>query len=114
MHLGRAGAPVLLREGWSWGAFLFQGLWLLWRGAWLPGVLWIATETLLAALLPPEVFAFVALAAPVLGGMFGRDLVRWQLARRGYTLVHVVAERSEDAAWARLLSLRPDLVARIA
>ncbi len=114
MHQREAGAPVLLREGWSWGAFLFRGLWLLFHRAWIPGLLWIAAEVVLATLLPPEIVVPVGLAGSVLAGLHGRDLLRWQLGRRRYALVHVITARDEDAAWARLLARRPDLSARLA
>ena len=32
-------APVLVREGFSLGALVFGGLWLLTQRAWIPGVL---------------------------------------------------------------------------
>lgn len=114
MHLRETGAPVLLRDGWSWGAFVFRGLWLLLHRAWIPGLLWVAAEVALAVLLPPELLAVVGLAGAVIAGLCGRDLLRWQLARRRYALVHVLAERDADTAWARLLARRPDLSARIA
>lgn len=114
VHLRDGSKPELVREGWSWGAFLFQGLWLLATRAWIPGIVWIAVELGLALLLPREIMTIVAAALAVLAGFVGRDLVRWQLYRRGYVLGHVVAERNGDAAWARLLARRPDLAARFA
>ena len=42
-------------------------------------------------------------------GVFGRDLVRWSLARRGFDEAHVIAARDADTALARLLARRPDL-----
>lgn len=114
VHLRETGSPVLLQEGWSWGAFLFRGLWLLVHRAWIPGLLWIAAEIGLVVLLPPEGLAPVGLAAAVLAGLHGRDLLRWQLRRRGYALVHVITGRDEDTAWARLFARRPDLSARTA
>lgn len=114
VHLRDGRKPILIREGWAWGAFLFRGLWLLAQRAWIPGILWITGEIALALLLPPDILAIIAVALAVLCGLVGRDLLRWQLYRSGYLLSHVVAERDGDAAWARLLTRRPDLMARYA
>ena len=109
-HTKPYAAPVLVREGFSWGAFVFGPLWLLAHRAWIAGALaacaWVAV-----ALLPGRterwlLFAALAWAA----GLFGRDAWRWSLARRGYVLPHVVAAAREDDAMARLLDRRPDLV----
>ena len=108
-HLAPHREPVLLREAFSWGAFLFGPLWLLARRAWIPAVLVLAALVAVAAVLPrwagpPSGFALFLLA-----GVLGRDWVRWSLERRGYALSHVLAARDRDAAFARLLAARPDL-----
>ena len=36
-HLAPGRAPVLLRDGFSWGAFFFGPFWLLAHRAWIPG-----------------------------------------------------------------------------
>ncbi len=103
-------APVLVREGFSWGAFLFGPFWLLLRGLWLEALLWLVAVAAAALLVP----AFVSVALPVLQFLLGchaRDLRRRALARRGYAQAHVVAERDEERALARLLAARPDLAA---
>jgi hypothetical protein len=107
----RRASPVLVREGFSWGAFLFGPLWLLARRLWLPALLWLVGVLALAALLPAAVSAAALPAAQFLLGCHTRDLRRWALARRGYTQAHVVAERDEERALARLLSARPELAA---
>jgi hypothetical protein len=48
----------------------------------------------------------------VLLGLSGRDLVRWSMGRRGYTLVNAVVARNADAALLRLLDARPELARR--
>lgn len=112
VHLKPDRPPVLLREGWSWGAFVFGPFWLLVRRAWLPAVLWLALSVLLAALAPGGARPVLVFALSVLAGLLGWDLVRWSLLRRGYGLAHVLAARDEEAALARLLAARPDLVER--
>jgi hypothetical protein len=109
LHTRQATAPVLVREGFSLGALLFGPIWLLVRRAWIPAALawcvWIG-----AALLPEPLGGLVLLALHWLLGLVGRDLLRWSLGLRGFLLEHVVAARDEDAALARLLEQRRDLM----
>ncbi|HYZ31377.1 MAG TPA: DUF2628 domain-containing protein [Crenalkalicoccus sp.] len=108
---GARRAPVLVREGFSWSAFLFGPLWLLANGLWLSALLLLLAGVALG-LLPP-VAAFAAeLALALLTGAFARDLRRWSLARRGWLLANVVVARDRDSALARLLEARPELTAR--
>jgi hypothetical protein len=108
-HPARRG-PVLVREGFSWGAFLFGPFWLLLRGLWLAALLWLVVAAAVA-LLAPAATAAVLPALQFLLGCHARDLQRRALARRGYAQAHVVAERDEERALARLLAARPDLAA---
>ena len=103
-------APVLVREGFAWGGLLFGPLWLLARGAWLAGVLAACAWIVALAVLPALAALSALLALHWAAGLFGQDIRRWSLARRGYVLVHVVAAADEDAALARLLDRRPDLI----
>ncbi len=101
-------APVLVREGFSWGAFLFGPFWLLARRLWLAALLWLVAAAAVALLAP----ASAAVALPALQFLLGchaRDLRRRALARRGYAQAHVVAERDEERALARLVAARPEL-----
>lgn len=101
-------APVLVQEGFSWGAFLFGPLWLAANRLWLAAALWFAAAAAAALL----AWAGGALAVPALQFLLGchaRDLRRHALARRGYAQSGVVAERDEDRALARLIAARPDL-----
>lgn len=101
--------PVLLLEGWSWGAAIFGPLWLLAYRAWIPAVLFGAAVVLVMALARPELGGLIGLGLGVLAGLLGRDAVRWSLERRGYLLSHVLAARDEESALARLLQVRTDL-----
>ncbi|MBV8916077.1 MAG: DUF2628 domain-containing protein [Acetobacteraceae bacterium] len=109
-HLKPGRAPVLVRESWSWGAFLFGPLWLLANRAWIPAALDFALTALLAVLLPDRLEGPVMLGLAIILGLLGRDLVRWSLDRRGYVLTHVLAARDEDGALGRLLMARRDLM----
>jgi len=100
--------PVLVREAFSWGAFLFGPFWLLAHRLWLAALLWFVAVPAAALLLP----AGAAAVLPVLQFLLGchaRDLLRRALARRGYTEAHVVVERDGERALARLIGERPEL-----
>lgn len=105
----RPGRPfVVLREGFSLWAAVFGPFWLLAQRAWLPGLAVLGVNVLLL-LTPEAVRPFLGMALAILTGLLGRDMVRWSLGRRGYALQHVVAARTDEGAWARVLSVRPDL-----
>ena len=108
-HLRPAAAPVLVPEKFSWGAAIFGPLWLWAHRAWIPGIL--ALLAWLVVFVQPihPWRPWLVLALVVLLGLFGGDLRRWSLARRGFLLAHVVAARDTDEALARLLAARPDL-----
>ncbi len=110
----RPAAPVLVREGFSWGAFLFGPLWLLAHRAWIPAVLLLAVNVIAGALAPAAVQPFLFPAISLLVGLSGNDLRRFSLERRGYLLMHVVAARDPDSALARLLAGRPELASSLA
>jgi len=109
-HLRNREAPVLVREGFSWGAFFFGPLYLAVHRAWVAAALDLA-----AIVLTPLLCARLGEGAPLVGlvlmqGIFGRDLVRWGLAQRGFAGGPVVAAPDHDQAFARLLGARPDLI----
>jgi hypothetical protein len=104
--------PILVKEGFSWGAFLFGPLWFAAQLAWVPAAIQLVLIVVLLRLLPLGGLV-VLFGIALLAGLLGRDLVRWTLERRGYTLVHVLAARNEEAALGRLLTFRPDLAAQM-
>jgi len=111
-HLHRDAPPVLIPERFSAGAATFGPFWLLAHGAWIPALLSVAAIVLLLVLVP---MPYVLLAEPahaLLMGLFGHDLRRWSMERRGYFLGHVVAARTEAEALGRLLAQRPHLMER--
>lgn len=94
---------VLVREGFSFWAFLFQFVWALYHRLWLVAGLFlglgIAGEALSRALgLPPGGQLVVSVAIAVLIGVEANNLRRWTLARRGYEETGVVAGHSLDEA----------------
>jgi len=106
----RAEGPLLLRDSFTWGACLFGGFWLLLHRLWFEALAWLGVALLALILLPGWALAPVALATALLLGWHGQDLRRAALTRRGWTMTDIVAARDADAAVARLLDARPDLV----
>ncbi len=113
-HLHPARPPVLLPEAWSWGAALFGPFWLLAHRAWVAGAITLAVVIVLNLLVPSSLRPALVLGFFLLLGLFGQDLLRWSLARRGYALAHIVAAPDTDAALLRLLDARTDLQAGLA
>lgn len=108
-HLHATKPPVLLKEGFAWGAYIFGPLWLLAQRAWVPAALAIAFYAAVAVFCEERVTVLAWLLANWCLGLWGHDLQRWALSLRGFTLAHVVAARDADGAFVRLLSARPDL-----
>jgi len=103
-------APVLIREGFSFWAFLLGPLWLFANRCWLAGLGVLLALGLFAILPDPYGFA-LSLALELLLGFHGQDLRRWTLGRRGWVLAHVVLGFDAEGALARLLQAEPRLLA---
>ena len=110
-HTRPHSAPVLLREGFSWGAFVLGPFWLLAHRAWIAAVLAFCAYALIAALPLHGFGALVSFGLAWLLGLSGQDIRRWSLERRGFGFAHVIAAPDPDTALARLLDRRPDLIA---
>jgi len=102
--------PVLVREGFSWGALLLGFVYFALCGAWIVAVLNMAALLLAFALGRATGSAAPLIGLLVMQGIFGRDLLRWSLARRGFAEGPVVAAPDHDQAFARLLGARADLI----
>ena len=105
-HQLRAGTPILVRESFSWGAFFFGFLYLAVHRAWIQAALNLA-----AFLLVLVICRHFGVGAPLLGlailqGLFGRDLLRWSLAQRGFVEGPVIAAADRDQALGRLIDFR--------
>jgi O-antigen ligase len=112
VHLRPGTGPLLVPEAFAWGAALFGPLWLLFHRAWIPAVLTLCAQAAITAVAATGAAGAVAgLALAWLLGLFGQDLRRWSLARRGFVLSHVVAAATADAATMRLYTQRPELAA---
>ena len=108
-HLHARKAPVLVPEGLSWGGFLLGPLWLFIRGAWIAGAIVLALLVVVCTVAPPAFRPLLAFGLFAATGLFGNDLRRWSLGLARYRFAHVVAGRSPDEAFFRLLSAQPHL-----
>ena len=104
--------PILVREGFSWGALILGPFWLAAHRAWIAAALSLAAYVLIAALSTQPANEILAAGLALILGFTGHDLRRWALENRGYLLVHVLAAASQDDALTRLLTHRPDLANR--
>jgi hypothetical protein len=104
--------PVLVREGFAWGALIFGPFWLAAHRAWIAAAISLAVYVLIAALAPQPANGILAVAVALVLGLTGNDLRRWALEHRGFLLVHVLSAGNRDDAFTRLLTHRPDLAAR--
>lgn len=110
VHARAGRMPVLVKEGFSLWAALFGPFWLLAQRAWIAGVLLLCLDLGSTLLLPDRYGTIVSLGLAWAMGVFGRDIIRWSLARRGYVLADVVAATAEDLAFGRILTARPALI----
>lgn len=103
---------VLVKDGFSWGAFFFTVLWFWMRRLWLAGLLVAIVMLALAvgARLAGAGFGTIWLALlvfSILIGLEASSLRRWTLSRRGRPAVDVVSagsrEEAETRAFARWL-----------
>lgn len=103
--------PVLIKEGFSWGACVLGVIWTLWHK------LWIETAALLALFLALGVISdfidltdpvetAILLAVAVLIGFGGNDWRRESYRRRGYRDAGVVSGPDAENALRRFLDLR--------
>ena len=94
----------LVREGFSWGAFLFSGLWLLWNRLWLPALAYIFMMAVIARFgFSPAVLGVVQLGLQFWLGCYANDIKRWVLEHRGYGMRGVVCAESPMMAQIRVL-----------
>ncbi len=109
----KAPRVVLVRDGFSWGAFLFPTIWFLWNGLIALAAMHFALVALLGALLPGAALPFALAGLQCFIGFEARNLQAWWLGLRGFRPEAVLVARDEDAAVLNLASFRPDL-ARVA
>ena len=121
VHLRRHGLDaerdlVLVKEGFSWPAFVAGVLWALWHRLWLFALLLaLAAGTIngIVYLTGADSFAggVLSFALAVGAGWIGNDMRRRVLEKKGFAFVGVVTARNDDDAARRFLDNDP-IVAR--
>jgi len=111
-HVRDGAAPVLVREGFSWGALIFGPIWLAVHNAWVPAALTLAAAILVVALASGPTQSALLMALALWLGFAGNDLRRWSLRLRGFVVQEVVGARDENEALGAMLERRPELAAR--
>ncbi|MCP5364337.1 MAG: DUF2628 domain-containing protein [Hyphomicrobiales bacterium] len=98
----------LIRDGFSWMAFLFSFLWALSQRLWLVALGIVGVDVILSLLagaigLDPIGQTVVALGFSCLVGFEADNLQRWTFRQRGYLETAVIAARDPDEAELRFL-----------
>ena len=101
---------VILKDGFSFPAFLLTGVWLLYKRLWWPfalfAAIWLAVAWGLPKLgLPQQAIALVQLVIGLFLGHEGHAMLERKLVRKGWTLEGVVEARDMDAAERRFFEL---------
>ncbi len=103
----------VIREGFSWGAFLVPFAWAPWNRLWLVLLGWLAAVVAIQGIEAKiDAVAGGALSAAfaLWFALSARDLQRWTLERRGWRLVGLVEASDEaeaEARFAEKLAARP-------
>jgi hypothetical protein len=92
-------AAQFVPEGFNWKAFLFSSLWALYKRLWMPAVLLICYNIIMAYLVYGHVFSHTGISIIDFGGhlvigFHANDWVRARLARRGYLTADITAGES--------------------
>jgi len=116
---GVEGEVEFVREGFSILAFLFTFLWLWVQRAWLAGLTVLGVFLLLMLFqkmlgVPEYLFVALQIVISVGVGIFGRDLQRAALARRGFTETGVTTGESLEEAEMRYFGKRVSQLAEAA
>lgn len=102
---------VLVRDGFSWGALIFQVLWCLWNRLWLVALGFVLVSTAISvglgrAGVSETAIGIAGVLLAILLGLEGGNLRRQALERRGFALRGVVvapdrfeAERRAFSVW---------------
>ena len=93
---GLARDTILVKEGFSWPAFLVPFLWLIYKRMWIVLAGYIAIQLILAGIAavlgtPDQVAMVCSLALSAVLGFEGNNLYRWTLNRRRFRQQAIVA-----------------------
>ena len=86
---GLARDAILVKDGFSWPAFLVPFIWLLFNRMWIVLAIYVAFQIALTGIatglgLPDGLAMVCSLAVSVIIGLEGNNLYRWSLERRRY------------------------------
>ena len=98
---------VLIKDGFSWGAFVFAPFWLLYHRLWIPLLIWIALEAGFIWLVVPHVDGGVSVGIDLLAHLFaGFEGHRWRQAKGSGRAALVDVVEGRDAGDAELRFFR--------
>ena len=108
---------ILVKEGFSWPAFLVPLIWLIYKRMWIVLAFYLAATAALTLLgqiaVVPESALFVgSFALNLILGLEGNDLYRWTLARRRYREHAVVMGNSLVSAEQRYFGAIAEAIGR--
>ncbi len=106
----RGGEMLLIREGFNWPALIFGPFWALWHGMWRTVIALLVIGAVLGGIgalagLAPDAVSLLQFLVQVGLGLWGNDLRRLAVARRGYVERAVVAGRNEAEAEQRYFTV---------
>ena len=121
VHLRRHGLDpdrdvVMVKEGFSWPAFLLSFVWALWNRLWLAAALFALAHAAISLgiyLLHPDPVsqAVVSLGLAAVIGYLAADIRQHKLTRQGFAFAGVVVGEDVDQAYQRFLDSEPALAA---
>ena len=88
----------VVKNGWSWPAFFFIGLWALAKRLWIVGVIVLLAGMALSSV--PEIWLVCEVIISVVMGANGNKLRVNRLRDSGYEQVAIVAAKTPDGALA--------------
>jgi hypothetical protein len=102
---------VFVRDGFSWAAFFFGALWMLWHRLWLVLLGYLVLVGALEFLLRPigasmAARVFIGFLIALLVGLEAASLRRWTLIRRGWRDWGIVVADDLEGAERRFFSAR--------
>ena len=89
----------LVKYGWSWFAFLFSGLWLVYKGLYIKAVEIFVFSTLILLLgFPESIIPIISIGIGVYIGARGNSLYKDYLEKSGYTGFLIINANSSELA----------------
>ena len=111
-----------VRDGFSWGAFIFGPFWLLWNRSYLGFGAYLLLAGVLFGVfrlagLNPTVLPLLQVLLALFIGFEGPALVRWTIDRKRFRCVDVVSAQTAEEAehqFLRRWAVRPDVSGPVA